>query len=337
MADSKKRCTIKDVAKKAGVAVSTVSLALNNKKNVSEKTRTRVLEAAEELGFVMNASAQSLKLSRSRIIGIILPEINNIYYTDLVTAVNKYVEKHSCSLSICITNDIMEKEEKCIEELVSRNVDGIIIVPMLIYNDDPSRFKILEDYKIPYVLLSAVYKNASVACVMCDLTAGMYSMTKYLLAQGLKQIALIVGDRRVDKEYIAGYKKAFEEKGLDFADCMIFESKFNFDAVVSLTHKILAEKPEAIMTISDLMACAVTQAVKEKGLSVPEDISVTGFDDVLYSYINQTPITTVHQPIDDMCSRAVEILFDMIYTEEAVFKKSIELFEPYIVCRDSTL
>lgn len=336
MSDLKKRYTIRDVAKKAGVAVSTASLALNNKRNVSEKTRLVVLEAAQELGFVMNASAQLLKRSKSNTIGLILPEIKNIYYADLVTAVGKYVEARGWNLSINITNNSIEKEEKYIEEFVSRNVAGIIIVPMLKYHDDLSRFEILEDYEVPYVLLAAFYKHIHTTSVMCDLVTGMYDMTKYLLGRGLRKIALITGDRRVDMEYITGYKKAFEEFRVDFSEQMIYESKFDFDEVFSLSKAILDTKPEAIMTISDLMACAVTQAVKARNLTIPGDISVTGFDDVLYSYINQTPITSVHQPIDEMCSRAVEILFGMIESEEVVFRNSVELLQPYIVYREST-
>ncbi len=328
------RATIKDVAKRAGVSLSTASLALSLKSGVSEMTRQKIMDAAKELDYFANASARSLRAAKTRVIGVIVPDITNIFFSTMLEMLRLTIEQFGYFLLIGITGNKIESEKRYVFEFISRNVDGVICIPMLKYSSDVSHIRHFAEYGIPVVFLSAAYPEFAAPCVMCDLAKGSYDMTRYLLQKGLTQMALIAGDRLVDNDYIAGFKRAFLEQGLPFDETAIYESEFSFESAFAVTKKILAQKPEAILAVSDLMACAAVQAARAKRLNIPRDISIVGYDDVLYSTINQIQITTVHQPIEEMCKRATQILIDMIENEAAGYER--ELLEPHIVIRETT-
>ena len=329
------RATIKDVAKRAGVSLSTASLALNLKDGVSEKTRNKILDVAKELNYYGNASARSLRSSKSKVIGVIVPDITNIFFSNILEILRVNIEKFGYFLLIGITGNKVENEKKYVFEFISRNVDGVICIPMLKHSESSSHIQNFAEHGIPLVFLSAAYSGYKAPCIMCDLAKGSYEMTTYLINKGLTRMALITGDKLVDSDYITGFKKAFLENKLPFDETVIYECEFSFESAFEITETILKWNPQAILTVSDLMACAVVQAARTKHLRIPQDISIAGYDDVLYATINQTPITTVKQPIEEMCDRATKILIRMI--ENNTIDNRWELLEPHIVIRDSTV
>lgn len=329
------RATIKDVARRAGVSLSTASLALSLKEGVSEQTRNKIMDVARELNYYGNASARSLRASKSKIIGVIVPDITNIFFSNMLEILRANIEKLGYFLLVGITGNKVENEKKYVFEFISRNVDGVICIPMLKHSEDTSHIRRFAEHDIPVVFVSAAYSGIKAPCVMCDLARGSYEMASYLIHKGLTRMALIAGDKLVDNDYIIGFKKAFLEKKLPFEEDAIYECEFSFESAFAVTEKILERNPQAILAVSDLMACAAVQAARTKHLKIPRDISIAGYDDVLYSTINQTPITTVHQPIAEMCKRATQILIDMI--ENDAMDYGWELLEPHIVVRDSTL
>lgn len=328
------RYTIKDVARKAGVSVSTASLALNNKDKVRKETYDLVIAAAKELNYSVNISAKALRTARTNMIGLIVPDITNIFFSVIVDKIRECVEARGYFLLIGITDNKLKNEKKYVSEFLSRNVDGIIIIPMLKFVEDLSHIEEIQRYDIPLVFLTARYREISAATVMCDLAAGAYDMTCFLLENGIKRISFIIGDKRVDADYLIGFKTALQEYGLTYRDENVYESEFTLHNALAVSERILKKSPQAIMTVSDLMACAAVQAARIMGLSIPEDVAITGYDDVLYSSINQTPVTTVRQPIDEMCRRSSEILFEMI--ESGRITTELELFRPSIVYRETT-
>lgn len=334
MNNRQQRSTIKEVAKAANVSVSTASIALNHKKGVSPKTMERVSKAAKELNYHVNRTAKALRSYSSQVIGIIVPEVINVYYGMMIEYVREYVESKGYFLIIGITDNKLSNEKRYIREFISRNIDGLIVVPMLKYSNEVSHLKEIQSYGIPVVSLSASYAGLEAPCIMCNLSKGMYELTKHMLNEGIRRIALVAGDKRVDNDYIHGFKAAYEEKGLEIDDGLIFESDISFEGALAKSKEILDQQPEAVMTISDLMACGIVQAAKNRGLNIPGDISITGYDDVIYASINQTPITTVHQPVREMCKRAVEVLVDWIEGAENI--PSVELLAPAVVYRDTT-
>ena len=331
------RNTIKDVAKQAGVSVSTVSLALNHPERVSPDKLEVITDIASELNYRTNLSAKSLRMAKTDMIGCIVPDITNVFFSTMVNRLREYVESCGYSLLIGITGNKIINEKRYIAEFISRNVDGIIVIPMLKYSEDVSHFADLKKYNIPMVFLSAAYSRVDAPCVMCDLFKGTYMMTKYLLEKEIEDICLLVGDKRVDEDYILGFKSAMNEHGISAKDDRIYVSDSTLEDALRVSGDILNRKPKAVMTASDLMACAAVQASRTRGLLIPADISVTGFDDVLYASINQTPITTVRQPIDEMCSIALSTLLKMINGKAIIksFEKKVVL-PPQLVIRQTT-
>lgn len=328
------RATIKDVAKLAGVSISTASMAINGKDRVSEETRKAILDAVKELSYKPNNSARNLRVSKTKVIGLLIPDILNSYYSEIIEYVRKEMESHGYFLILGISGNKIANEEKYISEFISRGVDGVICVPQLIYVNDTTYLNQLDIYKIPYIFLSANYEQNNAPYVMCDLQRGSYELTDYLLSKGLKKILLMVGDKKVDKLYINGFVEAFRKHGLSPNQSAIYESSYIFDEIQSVAEDMIDQQPQAIISISDLMACAILQVARRRKIKVPTELSIAGYDDVIYSTINQIPITTVKQPIKEMCASTVKNLLNMINHEE--IPQSLML-EPKLVIRDTTL
>jgi len=329
-----KRATIRDVAKLAGVSISTASMAINGKDRVSEETRRAIFNAVKELSYKPNNSARNLRASKTKVIGLLIPDVLNSYYSEVMEYIREELESYGYFLILGISGNKIENEAKYISEFISWGVDGVICVPQLIYVSDTTYMKPLDDYKIPYIFLSARYEQVSAPYVMCDLKKGSYILTDYLLSKGLTKIFLMVGDFEVDKPYISGFKEAFEKHGLEFDQSAIYKSSYKFDEIQNIAEIMIDQRPQAIMSISDLMACAILQVARKRKLKVPSELSVTGYDDVIYSTINQLPITTVKQPIKEMCALTVNNLMNII--NYGIIPQSAML-EPRLIIRDTTI
>ena len=321
-----KRATIKDVARMAGVSISTASLAINGKEGVTDKTRKLVLDAVDRLSYQPDSAARNLRASGTKVIGLLIPDVRNYFYGEITEYVRREVESYGFFLILGITGN-SNSEKKYITEFISRRVDAVIWVPQLTYVNDVEHTKELDKYHIPYLFLAADYEQSNAPFVMCNLKKGAYMMTKYLIEKNIHDIKFLIGDRRVDEPYISGYRKAMEEANLCYDEHNIYESPYHFEIAQKIALEIIKERPEAIMTNSDFTACAVLQAARQKGLSIPRDMSVCGYDDVIYATINQIPLTTVHQPIKQMCKLAVNNLMNHlrygIVPDSAVLEPSL--------------
>jgi len=327
------RVTIKDVAERAGVSLSTASLVLNGKGGVSDITKEKILKATKELSYRPNHAARSLRASNTKMIGLLIPDILNSFYSEIIEYVRGEIERQGYFLILGITGNKSENEEKYISEFVYRGVDGVICVPQLTYVQNTSYINLLDDYNIPYIFLADNYEKNESPYVMCDLYKGNFDMADYLLQLGMRKLFLLVGDKRVDMPYIQGYRDAFKKNKLHPDDSCIYETAYEFESIQSVAEVMIRENPEAIMTISDWMACATMQEAIKHGIKIPSELSVTGYDDVIYSRINQTPITTVRQPIQEMCTIAVRGLMSMIRSS---IKPEPIILEPKLVIREST-
>ncbi|SCI93651.1 Degradation activator [uncultured Blautia sp.] len=265
-------------------------------------------------------------------IGLIIPDIVNNFYGVIVEYVRKEVESYGYFLLLGITGSNSANEEKYINEFITRGVDGVIYIPQLKHSD----IRYVEQFdecKIPYLFLTARYEELDVPYVLCDLKKGFYEMTKHLLEQGLTEIYVMVGDKKVDQPYISGFYEACREFGICPDETVIVESSFEFEAIQEVADEIFFKGPQAIMTISDIMACGVMQQARKRGIRIPEELSVTGYDDVIYSIINHIPISTVMQPIKEMCVIAVNNLMNIM--KYGIVPPSV-ILEPKLVLRETT-
>lgn len=330
------RVTIRDVAKVAGVSVSTVSMALNNKEVVNEETRIKVLEVAKGLNYHPNKNARSLKTDKTQTIGLIVTNITNPFFASIVEYVRQAVEKKGYILFLGVSGDKIENEQKYVNEFIDRNVDGIIIVPIIGIPQDLSHLYYLKNIGVPFTFLSTKYDGISADCVMTDLYEGSYLLTKHLLKTGHEKIFMIAADRRLQLSSmrINGYINAFRDMGKEYKDEWIYETIPDFEHGCDTAHEIAMKRPDAVITINDILALGVLKFFKDMNIKVPDEISVAGYDDLLFASLAETPLTTVRQPIKQICSKVVDLIIKRIGGDKE--KNETYFFKPELMIRDST-
>ncbi len=336
---------LKDVARAAGVSEATASLALNNKKVIKEETKKRVREAADKLGYAPNAIAQGLAKRRSKAIGLIVPDIESAYYGKLVRCVDSEVRKAGYDLLLAISNDDPAVERHIVDRFITQRLEGVLIAPIHQYSENPEQvIKKLGRHGIYCVFITSYYPQADAACVMADLEKGMFELVDYLISLGHRKIVFVAGTRRnvAISHRLQGYIKAFDKNHLKYDDRNIFEyRKLNYDDGYEAAGRLMKQgskvelKADAVVCINDSVALGVINAFKNSGIRIPEDISVAGFDDVIFSITSPVPITTVHQDMEEISSKAVELLLNQI-RDNKVCKDRI-LTETKLILRDSTM
>lgn len=331
---------LKDIAKIAGVSEATASLALNGSPLVKNQTREKVLAIAKENGYLPNAMAKGLAKKKSNTIGLVVPDIEDAYYSRLVRFVDEYVKQQGYNLILAISNDNPAQERSIVRNFIMERVEGIIIAPVNDVNPDVTYLKDLKKHRIPHVFVSSYYPDIEAPFVMVDLEEGSYQLTKHLLNTGHKDIYFLVGpEQKVlsSKYRIDGYKRAYRELGIKVKNQYIVGcEKYDYENAHKMTEKILntAQSIDAIIAINDTMALGTINALKANGISIPKDISVAGYDDMFFSIISAVPITTVKQDIPEVSAKAVEVLVKMI--NKTPVENDQIFVAPTLVIREST-
>ena len=330
---------LKDVAKRARVSEATASLALNRKKGVNALTRDRVLKAAEILGYTPNAIASGLATRRTRTIGLVVTDIENPFFGSITRYVDEFVRERGCTLVLSVSNDELALEERIVSYFVGKRVEGAIIVPTINRRQDFGCFTNLRRHRIPFVFATTYYPGIDADCVMTDLKKGSYQLGKYLLGLGHRDILFLASHDRgvpVSSLRIEGLQKSFAEAGfpsdrVEVAEC----ERTSFSCGYATTIKALKERiPDAIVAVNDITALGAERAARERGLQIPRDISVCGYDDVIFSRISEIPLTTVKQDIKQICRKTVDTLFDLIRGKPS--SNAIHKVQPELIIREST-
>lgn len=327
-----------DVAREAGVSQATVSLALAGSPLVSGKTRRRVCETADRMGYSPNAAARNLAGQANNTFGLIVPDISNPYFGELAKEIDHNVRKRGGSLLIATSNDSHEAEKEIVDRFVSERVRGVFIAPTTNSDVDMDFLYKLRKNKISFLFVTSYYRNIQAPCVMVNLEAGSFALVQYLLELGHRDIYLFGADRAMipTSGRMDGYRRAFAAHGLavDESKCVDCMSA-TFDRAYAAAGALLAEtsRVDAIVCINDIMALGVLRALLDGGIRVPEQISVAGYDDVVFSSVSAIPITTVRQDIGAIGSLAADTLFDMIANGWHDRRLGIE---PQLIVRRST-
>jgi len=301
--------TIKDVAQRAGVSVTTVSHVINKTRFVSDELKQKVLKAMEELSFKPNAVARSLRVKESNTIGLIIPDSTNPYFAEIGWGVEYSSRKHGYSVILCNSDDDLQKEESYINVLIEKQVDGIIIVAA---GSSTAHLISLQERNIPTVMFERDSPDVKIDSVQVDNKIGGQIATRHLIELGHTRIACITGPREVTPSYsrFDGYKEELERNGIEIRKEYIIKGDFKpqggYEAAEELLN--LAQPPTAIFACNDLMAIGVSRAVIERGMKIPGDISLIGFDDIYLSKYTNPPLTTIKQPRLAMCEEAVNCL-----------------------------
>jgi LacI family transcriptional regulator len=307
--------TIREVAKMAGVSNATVSRVINNSSTVKEKTRDHVLKVIKEMGYAPNEVARSLSKNETKTIGVVVPDINNPFYGDVIKGVSMLADKHNLNILLCDTNEDTEKEKNSLRMLKDHRIRGIIIGPA----SDTNKFNgeylsILENLGIPIVLVGRDVKYSNFDGVFLDNVQGACDGVTALIQNGHKKIAIIAGseESKPGRDRLGGYLKAMMLNSIAVREDYIFHGNFKLESGYEITRQILEmeDRPTAIFTCNNMMTLGCIKALSEKGLKVPEDMSLVGFDEIEILDIFNMQISVVARPTFEMGRIAMEMLLE---------------------------
>lgn len=307
--------TIKDIARMAGVSTATVSRVINNNNSgFSEDTKEKILKIMEENDYRPSSLARSLVTKRSNIIGVLLPDISNPFFPDLVKGIEDTANIMGYNIILCNSNDDVKKEEEYLKILREKYVDGIIYTTVI--STEEEGLKRIIDYKIPCVLLDRSINHNNIPLVYVDSEISMYNITKYLIEKGHSKIAYISGPlySASPNLRLVGYKKALKEANIKIDNALIKEGNYKFDGGKECMLALIKEGLNftAVACGNDVMALGAIEALKENNIKVPEDISITGFDNIFTSSLITPALTTVSLPIYNMGCTAAKQLINLI-------------------------
>jgi LacI family transcriptional regulator len=305
--------TIIDVARESGVSYSTVSRVLSGFEHVSTDAREKVLAAADRLGYVVNVQARSLAGGRSRVVGVLVPALDNGYILEVARGIDEELNKEGYSLMLYTTHQHGGKETQFVNTIANGLCDGLLLVVPLV----PTHYlEALQKRKFPFVMVDQADPTNQSSTVYATNWQGAYDATTHLISLGHRRIGLITGrmDLASGIERLDGYKAALADHGLPLDESLICPGDFFQPTGYSGGHHLLSlpTPPTAIFASNDLMAFGVLQAAGERGLRVPDDLSVIGFDDIPHALMVHPRLTTVHQPLDQMGRVSVRMLLDLI-------------------------
>ena len=333
--------TIKDIARVAKVSTTAVSMALNNRPGISEKTRKRILDIAKKLDYRPNYVARSLISKRSHSIGLIINNITDPFYPELALGVEKKAEEFGYTLLVVNIGGSLEKEKDSIDMLRARRVDGLIIATITF--DDPNIKPLIED-GFPFVLvnrrsLDPVLKNKLDYVVLDNYLCG-YEAVRHLYRLGHDRIGIITGLLKASTAYLRkkGAMQALKDLGMDDNPKLIVECDYIPEKAYDAAKRLMSmtNRPTAIFAQDDYMAIAVREAVLDKNLSIPEDLALIGVDDIEMASIRGVDLTTVSQNIYQMGQMGTEILIRRIdRTDEDYGIVSQVIMEPRLILRRS--
>ncbi|MDO6851434.1 LacI family DNA-binding transcriptional regulator [Priestia megaterium] len=325
--------TIYDVAKEAGVSISTVSKVLNNTGSIAEKTRKKVRDTMHQLDYQPSVVASVKK--RIQTIGLLIPNIANPFMAEIARGIENHVKKFGFSLMICSTDNNLKNEIEYISILKQKYIDGIIIATGL---KEDKAIKELLKAEIPVALLSRDVSSLAVDAVLVDDFLGGYEATEYLISLGHKRIAMITEDINFPtiRARFEGYKQALEKAGLPYDESLVSLNNTSLDEGKQSTRELLhlSVPPTAIFASTEFLAIGAIQAARELKIKVPQDLSIIGFDDTVLSTICDPPLTTIAQPIHEMSKKVVELLIEEI--EDSKETKQRIVLSPKLVVRAST-
>lgn len=312
---------IKDIAKRANCSEATVSLALRGNSLVSEKTRAAILEIAKDIGYIPNLAARKLARRESGCLGLVIPDIENVFYASLVKHINAATKERGYDLIIAVSENNPAAEKKILSNMIENRVEGVVFVPMNKANPDPSYLSVLSDYHIPYVFCTDYYESLHGAApvIMSDLEDGMYRLTKEVLRLGYQNPVYLTGDDAVMSLRLrqAGFERAAAETNTD--SCIYRLETLNYRAAHNAIGGILKKRPDTdvFICVNDMIAAGTLNALSEGNYPVPQK-GVAGFDNVIFSRISYPKISTVEQDVKTIAETSVTVLLEKKENKENI-------------------
>ena len=309
----KKNVTIKDIAKAAGVTHPTVSRALNNHPAIAEATREQIVELAHEMGYVPNASARGLKTNRTRALGAILQQIDDPFWSEVLDGVESILSNEGYSLFIASTHNEKQREKEVLQAMVERGVDGVLLMSPH-FREEQWRF--LNSYNLPMVMVNNEGVGESRYVIINDDVNAARLITSHLIDLGHRRIAYL-GKRHSasNRNRLAGFRAEMQDARLPVEKKFIYHTSEGNPIGGKEGAKYLFsldETPSAVMCYNDFLAVGVYNYLQEIGLQIPQDVSVTGFDDILIASYLYPPLTTFHQYKFELGEGAARMMLEVL-------------------------
>lgn len=334
------RTTVKDVAKAVGLSTTTVSLVLNNKPNrIPKATREIVLKAAKDLNYRPNHIAVSMVTKKTHTIGLILPDISNLYFSELAKVIEEQFHKYGYNVLYGNTNGTLEHDFEYLNLFIDRSVDAVIMTVSSNYSEKEikSLHEIAEMNNVPIMMVDRTLDDPRFMSVLLDQKLGGYLATNYLIHLGHRKIACITGPKnlRISIERLEGYKSALKDAGLPFDPALIVEGDFRVDSGVQALPYILGQNATAVFSLNDMMAIGVYRECRRYHLSIPQDLSIVGFDDIFIDEFLEPPLSTIAQPVVEIGEYAVKKMMTVLEGEEDPSCADTMVFKPALKVRGS--
>ena len=328
--------TIRDVARLAAVSTATVSNVLNNSRSVAATTRERVLKAVEALGYSPHPAARSMRAGTSRMLGLIVADIINPFFTELVHSVEHAAHAKGYSVLLCNSDEDLDREQQYLQVLRAQRVDGIILAAT--GHSSKERAAALSRMRVPVVLVDRGFAEFGLDAVILDNRRAALEAMRHLLGYGHRRIAMIGGPLTLSTgaQRLAGYRESLLEAGVAYDESLVRDAGFREQAAYEAACALLASKrpPTAFFGANHLIAIGIMRAISDAGLRCPEGVSVVSIDDFAWANAFQPRLTVVAQPVEKMGQTAVGMLLGRI-DGSASGEGRTEVMAPLLVVRDS--
>ena len=334
--------TIKDIAKALNISTSTVSRALRNSYEINPETKKKVMEYAEKMNYQPNPIALSLRDSKSRAIGVIIPEIANSFFSQLINGIESIAYKSGYHVVIFQTYESYEREVANLNYLVSRKVDGLL-VSLSSLTTDISHFESLIERGLPIVFFDRVPQTENIHKITNNNFDASYQATKHLIDSGKKRIGHLTSPRylSITSERLGGYRKALEDHHLPYDESYVqychhggMVAAENKEAILNLLG--LPQPPDSILAASDRLTTGCLAVLKQQNIRIPEEIALVGFTNISVADLMNPPLTSVVQPAEEMGQKATELLIKLIGTPKKVVDYESQMLSSHLEIRASS-
>lgn len=333
--------TIKTIAETTGLSLTTVSRVLNGvarKYRISESTEAKVLDEADRLGYIPNQAARNLRLKKSFAIGLVIPNLANPFFANIVSVVNQVLHERGYSVILTDCNEEEKLEIEAVNALSARNMDGMIVIPS---GKGKKHLELLKQKGVPVVFIDRYFEDLAIPYVATNHYDGALKITEYLINSGHEKIACLQGANHVmpNVKRVQGYADAMKKQG--WKPFYIGGNGFTFESGYLETKLLMQRqnKPTAILALSDTILLGCLKALAEDGYRVPEDVSIATFDNSVYLDFLACPVTSVSQPVSGIATIAIKLLLDKIEQTKDLSAAEQEkiLISPSIIHRSSIL
>ncbi|MBU3210032.1 LacI family transcriptional regulator [Clostridium algidicarnis] len=316
---------LKDIAKEANVSITSVSLVLNNKPcRISSEKKDLIKKIAKDNNYTPNINARSLITNETKTLGLIIPDIENIFFSRLTKTIETYCRQFGYALIIVNSNDEYKEDLYLLDLLLARGIDGLFItISNSAYNNKEDVCLRLKKLTIPYIMIDRVFDELNCNQVYFDNVKGSYLATKHLIENGHSKISCITNSiySKNTVSRFEGYKKAMQEHGLEIKKDYIIEGDYRMQSGYNTGDMIIKNHTTAVFVTNDMMTLGLLKRLSEKDIKVPEYLSIVSYDNLLNDFILGPGITSINQNISNLGKTACDLMLSLIKNEETAIKK----------------